>query len=214
MKKLLITLLMFLSSVSLCWAPVPDKEMLKRSEEFQKVVSISEELDIFNKGGVNIPLCPFVELDERLYFPLSSKFGYRMHPVLNVVLLHQGIDVIVNKNQPILASGSGQVIKAITSKIGYGNHVIIKHQDGYSTLYGHLNEIKIKEGDNVQVGDIIGFGGQTGLVWGKSCNIHFELRKDGKAIDPLKFIGAKTVKEFAYKMYKLQELHNLLFGVN
>lgn len=214
MKKLLIASLFSIIFTLNGWAPMMNEDMIDNAAKLEKVVSISEELDIHKIGITNIPLNPFIELNEDKEIRLSSKYGYRMHPILRVILLHTGIDIIVNKNQPIMASGSGQVIKVEYSKYGYGNHVIIKHNDEYTTVYAHLNDIKIKEGDYVHYGTVIGLGGQTGLVWGKSCHLHFELRKNNKAIDPLKFIGAKNSKDFAIKMYDLKEINNYLFGVS
>lgn len=214
MKKLLITLGMILISTLNSFAPILDEERIASTEKLQKVVSISKELDINHVGISSIPLYPFIEIDTTENFKLSSKFGYRMHPILKVVLLHSGIDVIVERNEPIMASGSGQVIRVEYSKFGYGNNIIIKHNETYSTLYAHLNDIKVKEGDYVHFGDVIGLGGQTGLVWGKSCHLHFELRQNNSAINPLKFIGAKTGNEFAYKMYQLKEINDYLFGVS
>lgn len=214
MKKLLITLSMFLFSTLTSFAPILDKERIENTTKLEKVVSISKELDINHIGISNIPLYPFIEIDTTVDFKLSSKYGYRLHPILRVVLLHKGIDIIVEKNEPIMASGSGQVIRVEYSKVGYGNNIIIKHNDEYSTLYAHLNDIKVKEGDYVHFGDVIGLGGQTGLVWGKSCHLHFELRRNNSAINPLKFIGANTGNEFAHKMYQLKEVNDYLFGVS
>ena len=214
MKKLLIAFSMLILTTLNSYAPILNNEYIENMEKLTKVVTISKELDINKIGISNIPLNPFIIFDNEEDFRLSSKYGYRMHPILKAVLLHKGIDVIVEKNEPILASGSGQVIKTGYSKFGYGNHVIIKHNDEYSTLYAHLNDINVKEGDYVHYGDVVGLGGQTGLVWGKSCHLHFELRKNNTAIDPLKFIGAKTGEEFAYKMYQLKETNDYLFGVS
>lgn len=214
MRKLLVTLGLALSMTLICFAPVPDQEAIEHYYELEKVVNISKELDINQIGISNIPLNPFIEYNDLKEFKLSSKYGYRMHPVLHAILLHKGIDVIVDKNQPIMASGSGQVIRVEFSKYGYGNNVIIQHSDGYSTLYAHLNDIKVKKGDYVHYGDIVGLGGQTGLVWGKSCHLHFELRKNNIAIDPLKFIGAKTSNDFANKMHSLKNVNDYLFGVS
>jgi murein DD-endopeptidase MepM/ murein hydrolase activator NlpD len=214
MKKLLIAFSMLILTTLNSYAPILNIEYIENMEKLTKVVTISKELDINKIGISNIPLNPFIIFDNEEDFRLSSKYGYRMHPILKAVLLHKGIDVIVEKNEPILASGSGQVIKTGYSKFGYGNHVIIKHNDEYSTLYAHLNDINVEEGNYVHYGDIVGLGGQTGLVWGKSCHLHFELRKNNTAIDPLKFIGAKTGKEFANKMYQLKEINDYLFGVS
>ena len=214
MRKLLITLSFILLSTLNSFAPMLDEDRVNKSLEFEKVVVISKELDINQIGISNIPLNPFIEVDTSQNFKISSKYGYRMHPVLRVVLLHKGIDVVVERNQPIMASGSGQVIRVEYSKYGYGNNIIIKHNDEYSTLYAHLNAVKVKEGDYVHYGDVIGLGGQTGLVWGKSCHLHFELRKNNIAINPLKFIGAKTGNEFAKKMYQLKNINDYLFGVS
>ena len=131
MRKLLITLSFILLSTLNSFAPMLDEERVNRSLEFEKVVVISKELDINQIGISSIPLNPFIEVDTSQNFKISSKYGYRMHPVLNVVLLHTGIDFIVERNQPIMASGSGQVIRFEYSKYGYGNNIIIKHNDEY-----------------------------------------------------------------------------------
>lgn len=192
------------------FAPAPDKVFTAHMKEFEKVASISDSIDVNHIGVLTIPLQPFVEIsaDNHTPFSISSKYGYRMHPVLRVVLLHTGIDVVVRKNEPIYASGDGEVVKVVCSKFGYGNHIVLKHKNEFKTLYAHLNKILIKEGDYVHAGDMIGLAGQTGLVWGKNCHIHFELMYKGQKVNPLPFINAKNSKEFGENMCVLTNVKN------
>jgi murein DD-endopeptidase MepM/ murein hydrolase activator NlpD len=216
MRKLLTVALAFLFSLTL-YGPTPNDLIIEQSDILNKVANISDQVDIHSIGISNIPLYPFIDMTGLNDMRISSKFGYRVHPILKAVLLHSGIDVITERFQLIMASGEGEVVRVEYSKYGYGNNIIIKHKDGYETLYAHLNEILINKGDYVHSGDIIGRAGQTGLVWGKSYHLHFELRKNGVAIDPLKFIGAKNSKEFTQKICALKEAKDylfILFGVS
>lgn len=212
MKKLLITFLLLFSSL-ISFAPTKDIKQEIITEKLEKVAKLGKELDIHNIGYGNIPLNPFICRNKETPLIITSRFGDRLHPVLGIILLHCGIDVIVNKNEPIMASGSGEIVKVQYSKYGYGNHIIIKHNDTYSTLYGHLDDILVKKGDYIKEGTIIGLGGRTGLVWGKNCHLHFELRKNGIPIDPFTFIGAKNSKEFEAKINQLKEIKDNLFGI-
>lgn len=191
-----------------CYAPNYNKEMAERNKELYRIALVSKSIDINHIGILNIPLNPFVERDNVKEFNITSKYGYRKHPILKAVLLHSGIDVIVNKNEPIMASGNGIVVKVSNSKYGYGNHIIIKHNNELKTLYAHLNKVLVKEGDYVRSGDVIGLGGQTGLVWGKSCHLHFELRQNDIPINPMKFINAKTTIDFITKMHDIKDVND------
>jgi len=182
--------------------------MAERNKELYRIALVSKSIDINHIGILNIPLNPFVERDNVKEFNITSKYGYRKHPILKAVLLHSGIDVIVNKNEPIMASGNGIVVKVSNSKYGYGNHIIIKHNNELKTLYAHLNKVLVKEGDYVRSGDVIGLGGQTGLVWGKSCHLHFELRQNDIPINPMKFINAKTTIDFITKMHDIKDVND------
>ena len=116
---------------------------------------------------------------------ISSLFGYRVHPLTKVRTKHMGVDIPGSLNTPVYASRKGKVIFAGYSG-GYGNLVIVRHDKGYTTYYGHLNRITTKIGDNVGVGVMIGRMGNTGNSTGS--HLHFEVRKNGEALNPADFI--------------------------
>ena len=113
---------------------------------------------------------------------ISSGYGYRVHPISGKWKMHDGIDIRANQGEPILAAGDGTVVKVVSSNTGYGNHVIIEHEDGTQTLYAHMYSYGVKEGQTVSKGEQIGEVGNTGSSTGN--HLHFEVRVDGKAVNP------------------------------
>lgn len=105
----------------------------------------------------------------------SSKFGYRHGR------RHQGIDLPYPTKTPVYAAFDGKVRVSRYHK-GYGNLIILRHQNGLETFYAHLHESKVNSGDWVSAGDVIGLGGSTGRSSGP--HLHFEVRYRGYAIDP------------------------------
>lgn len=116
---------------------------------------------------------------------ITSPFGYRRHPILGTVRLHSGTDFGAPYGAPIVASKSGEVIFAGWNG-GYGNCVIIAHDGGISTLYGHQSEIAVSEGQQVGRGEIVGYIGSTGQSTGP--HLHFEVRIGGEPVDPMLFL--------------------------
>jgi lipoprotein NlpD len=111
--------------------------------------------------------------------PITSPFGPRKKR------LHAGIDIGAPSYQEVKAAMDGEVILArhSNSKKGYGNVVVLRHDWGHRTIYGHLNVIMVKEGDAVRQGQAIGGIGSTGKSTGP--HLHFEVRLDGQPFDPL-----------------------------
>ena len=115
----------------------------------------------------------------------TSGFGPRVHPIFGSVRQHNGIDLDGNTGDRVRAARSGEVILAGASG-GFGNTIVIYHGLGYSTLYAHLSRIEVSVGQNVASGDRIGAIGSTG--WSTGPHLHFELRIDGKAVDPTPYL--------------------------
>jgi len=115
----------------------------------------------------------------------TSGFGPRVHPIFGTVRQHNGIDLGGDTGDRVRAARSGEVILA-GQRGGFGNTIVIYHGLGYSTLYAHLSRIEVSEGQNVQSGDRIGAIGSTG--WSTGPHLHFELRIDGKAVDPTPYL--------------------------
>ena len=112
---------------------------------------------------------------------ISSSYGMRKHPLLKFSRKHQGTDLAADLGAPIRAVAAGRVVFA-DPYAGYGNLVVIEHQKGITTHYGHCDKIKIKPGQNVNAGDIIATIGTSGLSSGP--HLHFEIRINGEARDP------------------------------
>ena len=124
---------------------------------------------------------------------ISSSFGMRHHPILGFTRMHQGVDFAVPAGTPIMASGDGVVASAGWAG-GYGNMVVLRHNSTYSTGYGHMSRIAkgIKPGVRVHQGEVIGYVGMTGLATGP--HLHYEVRIDNRAINPLGVRLAATQK--------------------
>ncbi|DAB33910.1 MAG TPA: endopeptidase [Sulfurospirillum sp. UBA12182] len=115
---------------------------------------------------------------------ISSPFSYkRYHPVLKRYRAHLGIDYAAPPGTPIKAAGNGKVI-FVGTKGGYGKTVIVRHQDGYKTLYAHMRGYKkgVYSGKYVKKGDVVGYVGSTGISTGP--HLHFGLYKNDRAINP------------------------------
>jgi murein DD-endopeptidase MepM/ murein hydrolase activator NlpD len=118
--------------------------------------------------------------NQRLLFPLigsavtTSNFGWRLHPILGSWLMHAGRDLAAPEGTPVVAALSGRVVSSGLAG-GYGLAVEIEHEGPRRrTLYGHLSELYVKEGERVRQGEVIGRVGSTGLSSGP--HLHFELR--------------------------------------
>jgi murein DD-endopeptidase MepM/ murein hydrolase activator NlpD len=116
---------------------------------------------------------------------MASGFGYRTDPFTKARKMHEGMDFTAKTGTPIYATGDGIVAKADNSLSGYGNHIEISHGFGYLTLYAHLSKYKVRQGQRVKRGDIIGYVGSTGRS--QAPHLHYEVHKDGKVVNPINF---------------------------
>lgn len=116
---------------------------------------------------------------------VTSGFGYRIHPIFKVRKLHTGIDIDADTGDSIKAAATGTVVSA-GWKGGYGKCIIISHDDGLATLYGHASQILVSVGEKVERGEVIGKVGSTGYSTGP--HLHFEVRVNGTPVDPLGYL--------------------------
>ncbi len=125
----------------------------------------------------------------RLIWPvrgrITSGFGYRIHPLFKTRRFHAGIDIAAPAGTAVKAAASGEVLYAGWLR-GYGKVVIILHRGGMATVYAHLKDIVVREGQRVSQGEIIGSVGSTG--WSTGPHLYFEVRIDGRAVNPLKYL--------------------------
>ncbi|MDR6966401.1 murein DD-endopeptidase MepM/ murein hydrolase activator NlpD [Flavobacterium arsenatis] len=126
---------------------------------------------------------------------MASGFGYRSDPFTKVRKFHAGMDFTAKSGTPIYATGDGVVDRADNTASGYGNHIVIRHGFGYETLYAHLSKYKVRAGQRVKRGDVIGYVGSTGRS--EAPHLHYEVHKNGEVVNPLNFYyGNISAAEF------------------
>lgn len=118
---------------------------------------------------------------------ITSGFGYRIHPTLNRREFHRGTDIRAAMKTEILATADGVIEYAgLHNKSGYGRLIILDHNYGFKTYYGHLNKILVKAGEYVKKGDVIGLSGNSGMSNGP--HLHYEVRFTQRVLNPLLFM--------------------------
>lgn len=111
-------------------------------------------------------------------------FGMRLHPILKVMKMHEGLDILTDVGSPVFAPGNGKVIY-VGPRGGYGITIEIDHGFGYKTIYAHLSKSLVKEGQNVKRGDRIALSGNSGLSTGP--HLHYEVHLNGIPQDPINY---------------------------
>ncbi|RDS78532.1 M23 family peptidase [Alteriqipengyuania lutimaris] len=123
---------------------------------------------------------------------MSSSYGMRNHPVLRKRANHNGVDLAAPSGTPIYATADG-VIERANYWGSYGNYIQIGHGNAIETRYAHLSRIVVSDGAQVRKGDLIGYVGSTGRSTGP--HLHYEVRIDGKAVDPRPFMVETEAQE-------------------
>lgn len=126
----------------------------------------------------NIPSIAPIDLSKT---KITSGYGMRMHPILNEVKLHTGMDFESPEGEIIMSTADG-IVRENTVDSYRGQFILIKHGDAFSTSYSHLKSANVKVGDHVKTGQTIGYVGNTGLS--KGFHLHYEVLKNGTAVDP------------------------------
>lgn len=116
---------------------------------------------------------------------LTGTFGGRSDPFTGESAFHPGLDISASKGQPVYATADGQVDSA-SYAAEYGNMIVVRHGFGITTRYGHLSGFKVKAGQAVHRGDIIGYVGSTGRSTG--AHLHYEILANGKLLNPLQLL--------------------------
>jgi murein DD-endopeptidase MepM/ murein hydrolase activator NlpD len=116
---------------------------------------------------------------------LSCGFGYRIDPFTGINQLHAGVDLAADIGTPVYATAEG-IVSSIERDVGLGRVIKIDHKYGYETVYGHLSQIGVRNGQVIKRGDLIGTVGNTGLTTGP--HLHYEVHYQGQPQNPLKYI--------------------------
>ncbi len=120
------------------------------------------------------------------YIRVTSKYGYRTHPITGKKDLHRGIDLKAKKGTEVYSTADGVVESTRYDQKGYGKMVTIIHNFGFKTIYAHLDQIKVKAGDYIKKGDLIALSGNTGISSGP--HLHYEVKYFYNTINPRYFM--------------------------
>jgi len=165
------------------------KDITAALNEFDGLAELTES-EMVQFDDIRVNLSNYLEYVPSLWPTesdfISSPFGMRWHPILKVLKEHTGIDLGGSYGDDIYAAGAGTVIFAGWNG-GYGYMVKIDHGDGIESYYGHASKLLVSKGDVVEKGQVIALVGSTGVSTGP--HLHFEIRIDNVAIDPLPFIN-------------------------
>lgn len=158
---------------------------VSRKVEFEK----SQYLEISDRLKQNEKLFESLPAIKPCNGDIGAEFGMRVHPILNVRRMHEGIDIITDIGTAIHASGDG-IVDFVGSKGGYGLCIEINHGFGYKTIYGHLSKSEVKEGQKVKRGFEIAKSGTSGLSTGP--HLHYEVEHNGVKLNPIDFFFDDT----------------------
>ncbi len=125
---------------------------------------------------------------------VTSYFGPTTHPFTKHWYLHKGIDIAYSRGTKVVSTADGKVIEKAFDANGYGNYIVIKHKYGFYTRYAHMDKVYVKEGQNVQQGEVIGTLGSTGLSTGP--HLHYEVRIGTQVVDPQRYLDFNSSKNF------------------
>jgi murein DD-endopeptidase MepM/ murein hydrolase activator NlpD len=201
---------------------MPDIKIARvRTGKKEKFVYVDEDGDGFDEVGKKVAYTvtgkkkvtytkrvPVASQKSRFIMPvrnprITSHFTYRrFHPILKRYRPHHGTDFGARKGTPLLAVNSGRVSFAGWMG-GYGKVVKIKHGGGYESLYAHQSRIRVKKGQKVTRGQIIGYVGSTGRSTGP--HLHFGLKKNGRWVNPMKVLRKKSIKSSVLKKFTKYE---------
>ena len=173
------------------WKYVRDREFVKDSSIYTKYWDTSTLFPYKEYPLSEMPASLAIDLVDSLkcyHYPykgsIRSKYGIRYRR------RHQGVDIPVKTGDPIYATFDGRVRISENNRGGYGNLIIVRHDNGLETYYGHLSERLVQSGEWVEAGQIIGLGGSTGRSTGP--HLHFETRYYGQAFDPERLIDFES----------------------
>lgn len=156
------------------------KQVYVQSISYDEIVDLAENKEKLLKAVPAIQ--PVSNSDLRR---TASGWGYRIHPIYKIRKFHYGMDFTASRGTEIYATGDGVIKRATKSNRGYGNKIIVDHGFGYQTLYAHLSDFNVKQGQRVQRGDVIGYVGNTGLS--TAPHLHYEVFVNGKKVNPVNY---------------------------
>jgi hypothetical protein len=156
------------------------KKVYVQSKSFDELINLAK-----NKEDMLKSVPAIIPISNKDLTRTASGYGWRIHPIYKISMFHYGMDFTAPAGTDVYATGNGTVIAVLSSQRGFGKHIIISHGFGYTSTYAHLSEFKVRVGQKVQRGDVIGYVGSTGLS--VANHLHYEIKLNGKNVDPVNY---------------------------
>jgi len=153
-------------------------ELIKERMDF-----VNQRLSMLDAVSKNVRSTPRIWPVQSIR--IGSHYGGRLDPITGESEVHLGIDLIAAKGTPIKATADG-VVRVEGWQGDYGNLIVLEHVNGFTTRYAHMSRFKVKAGDVVQRGDVIGYVGTTGRT--TAPHLHYEVRINDRAVDPRPYL--------------------------
>ncbi len=181
-----------------------EKRIYAQSISFDEVIQLAKEKE---KMLASIPaIQPVANAD---LTRIASGYGWRIDPIYKTSKMHWGLDFTADEGTNVYSTGNGVVLDIEENLWGYGNCIIIDHGFGYVSRYAHLSAFKVKKGEKIQRGQIIGLVGSTGKS--TAPHLHYEIEKNGKKIDPIHFFHSDITAEEYERMLEMAKNANQSF---
>lgn len=180
------------------------KQIVVQSKSFDEILKLVQ-----NKATMLAAIPAIQPISTKDLKQLASGFGWRTDPIYKMPKFHAGMDFAAPIGTEIYATGDGTVMRADAQAAGYGNHIRINHGYGYMTLYGHLSRVKVRPGQKVKRGEVIGYVGNTGKSTGP--HLHYEVIKNGENQNPINFYFNDLTPDEYEAMLKISANSNQSF---
>ena len=172
---------------------IREVEDLRRFSEFLSSATprIKEIGSLLNSQSALLTEIPSIWPIKGTFSHISMKFGTNENPFTGQYYIHKGIDLSTyRQGDPIVATANGQVVTVEFDQNGFGNNVIIQHNYGFYTRYAHMLSFRVRAGQRVQQGEVIGYIGNTGLSTGP--HVHYEVHIGSEVRDPLNYMNIRS----------------------
>jgi murein DD-endopeptidase MepM/ murein hydrolase activator NlpD len=172
------------------------KRVYVQSKSFDDLILLAK-----NKGEMLRSVPAIIPISNKDLKRTASGFGLRIHPYYKITKFHYGMDFTAPEGTDVYATGDGVIRARISSKRGFGNHIIVDHGFGYISIYAHLSDFNVKVGQKVKRGDIIGYVGNTGIS--VANHLHYEIKLNGVNIDPVNYYFEDLTAEEYVRMIEI-----------
>ncbi len=189
-----------------------EKVDLLRRKLYIETKSQDEVVSLAEKKEKLYAAIPAIQpISNKQLVALASGFGWRTHPIYKVKKMHTGIDFAASIGTPIYATADGTVAEVSVRFSGYGKMVEIDHGFGYRTRYAHMHDFRVRSGQNVKRGDLIGYVGNTGLS--TAPHLHYEVLIKGAQVDPVHYFYNDLSPAEYEKVLELASIENQSLGM-